>query len=73
MTLKKRKFGVAEGEAPEESNNDYGQKYHCDHCGSELSHTLRLRCGTCADYDLCLGCFCGGAETRSHSKDHPYR
>ena len=49
-----------------------GAQYHCDYCRKDISCTIRIRCASCADFDLCLHCFMVGVEIRTHRNDHPY-
>lgn len=50
-------------------------KYHCDACSHDLTNTVRIRCADkdCPDFDLCVSCFCGGAEPVKHKTYHDYR
>ncbi|KAL5463554.1 hypothetical protein EMCRGX_G032459 [Ephydatia muelleri] len=47
------------------------QRYQCSYCGCDI--TLRLKCASCNDFDLCLHCFSSGATAGSHKPDHPYQ
>jgi transcriptional adapter 2-alpha len=53
--------------------DDFGQKYHCDHCSKDITHLLIIRCAECQDFDLCISCFSGGIEIKDHKKTHSYR
>ncbi|CAO3698162.1 unnamed protein product [Rhizopus stolonifer] len=50
-------------------------KYHCDACSHDVTNTVRVRCANkdCPDFDLCVSCFCGGAEPVKHKTWHDYR
>ncbi|KAG2202290.1 hypothetical protein INT47_010738 [Mucor saturninus] len=50
-------------------------KYHCDACSNDVTNTVRIRCADkdCPDFDLCVSCFCGGAEPVKHKTWHDYR
>lgn len=50
-------------------------KYHCDACSNDVTNTVRIRCADkdCPDFDLCVTCFCGGAEPVKHKTWHDYR
>eukprot|EP00922_Rhytidocystis_sp_ex-Travisia-forbesii_P043962 GHVS01065547.1.p1 GENE.GHVS01065547.1~~GHVS01065547.1.p1 ORF type:complete len:404 (+),score=159.55 GHVS01065547.1:632-1843(+) len=37
-------------------------RFHCDICSCDLSLTARVHCFECVDFDLCVHCFCKGAE-----------
>ena len=37
-------------------NSDDAQRYHCSYCGCDI--TLRLKCASCLDFDLCLEVLC---------------
>ncbi len=73
MTIitKKRKF--SRGEAASSFENDFGHKYHCDACQKDISSLVRVKCHICADFDLCVECFCQGVELKDHKSDHDYR
>lgn len=47
------------------------QRYQCSYCGCDI--TLRLKCASCNDFDLCLHCFSSGATAGAHRPDHPYQ
>ncbi|KAL0145785.1 Homeodomain-like DNA binding domain-containing transcription factor [Mucor lusitanicus] len=49
-------------------------KYHCDACSNDVTNTVRIRCADkdCPDFDLCVSCFCGGAEPVKHKTWHDY-
>ena len=49
--------------------------YHCNFCGRDLSLIPRIKCAECADFDLCVECFCAGVEVNAprHRRDHTYR
>lgn len=67
MTISHRKRKAA--------GDQSGIQYHCDACKRDISTTVRVRCGECADFDLCVDCFRGGAEPSgsTHQRGHPYR
>ncbi|KAF7727527.1 Transcriptional adapter ada2 [Apophysomyces ossiformis] len=50
-------------------------KYHCDACSNDVTNTVRIRCADkdCPDFDLCVTCFCNGAEPVKHKTWHDYR
>ncbi|KAG2188775.1 hypothetical protein INT44_003914 [Umbelopsis vinacea] len=50
-------------------------KYHCDACSTDVTNTVRIRCADkdCPDFDLCVTCFCSGAEPVKHKAWHDYR
>ncbi|KAI9257678.1 hypothetical protein BY458DRAFT_479501 [Sporodiniella umbellata] len=50
-------------------------KYHCDACSNDVTNTVRIRCADkdCPDFDLCITCFCSGAEPVKHKTYHDYR
>lgn len=50
-----------------------GIRYHCDGCKRDITSTVRVRCGQCQDYDLCVDCFSRGHESQQHLNSHPYR
>lgn len=47
--------------------------YHCNYCNKDISGTIRIKCATCPDFDLCVECFSVGAEVTPHKSNHPYR
>lgn len=47
--------------------------YHCNYCQRDISHSVRIKCAECADFDLCLECFSVGVELHPHSNTHAYR
>ncbi|KAI9273727.1 hypothetical protein BY458DRAFT_508039 [Sporodiniella umbellata] len=50
-------------------------KFHCDACSHDVTNTVRVRCmnPVCPDVDLCVSCFCRGAEPVKHKTGHDYR
>lgn len=54
------------------THNEMRALYHCNYCKHEIKG-VRIRCGTCADFDLCVDCFSVGVEVEGHKNDHPYR
>ncbi|KAF8818765.1 AP2 domain transcription factor APVIIb-1/ADA2-B, partial [Cardiosporidium cionae] len=44
--------------------------YHCDICSKDITFSCRIKCAECEDFDLCVYCFCGGAETSNEKKKH---
>ncbi|KAF8160648.1 hypothetical protein B0H34DRAFT_697534 [Crassisporium funariophilum] len=58
--------------------NEPGVQYQCDSCGSDLTHTIRIKCAdpVCMPddgVDICPGCFCAGKEFGKHQRGHAYR
>lgn len=47
-------------------------RYHCDICEVDVTHSFRVRCHVCVDYDMCVTCFIAGKQSGTHSNDHPY-
>lgn len=47
------------------------QRYICDYCQEDIAG-LRIKCGDCADFDLCLPCFACGAQIGKHKNTHKY-
>jgi hypothetical protein len=47
-------------------------KYHCNYCGVDISHVVRVKCAVCADFDLCVHCFAVGVEVGTHKRNHDY-
>ncbi|XP_018628646.1 transcriptional adapter ADA2b isoform X1 [Nicotiana tomentosiformis] len=47
--------------------------YHCNYCNKDISGRIRIKCGVCSDFDLCIECFSVGAEVQPHKSHHPYR
>ncbi|KAI4383205.1 hypothetical protein MLD38_009072 [Melastoma candidum] len=47
--------------------------YHCNYCNKDISGTIRIKCATCPNFDLCVECFSVGAEISPHKCNHPYR
>ncbi|PFH33578.1 ADA2-A transcriptional co-activator SAGA component [Besnoitia besnoiti] len=49
-------------------------QYHCDVCTKDISNVCRIRCAECEDFDLCVACFCMGAEVegKAHKNSHSY-
>ncbi|XP_032231364.1 transcriptional adapter 2-beta isoform X2 [Nematostella vectensis] len=47
-------------------------EYHCNYCQADCT-LLRLKCAECTDFDLCLQCFCCGAEMGEHKRGHKYQ
>ncbi|CAN1121087.1 Transcriptional adapter ADA2 [Linum perenne] len=47
--------------------------YHCNYCSKDISGVVRMKCAVCSDFDLCVECFCVGAELFPHKSIHPYR
>eukprot|EP00095_Tigriopus_kingsejongensis_P000175 snap_masked-scaffold487_size158652-processed-gene-0.33 protein:Tk00175 transcript:snap_masked-scaffold487_size158652-processed-gene-0.33-mRNA-1 annotation:"transcriptional adapter 2b isoform x2" len=47
------------------------QRYTCDYCQEDIPG-LRIKCGDCADFDLCLPCFACGAQLGKHKTTHRY-
>lgn len=58
--------------------NEPGLQIHCDACGCDLTHSIRIKCADPAcepgdGVDICPGCFCAGKEFAKHKRDHRYR
>ncbi|KAG0362575.1 hypothetical protein BC939DRAFT_464866 [Gamsiella multidivaricata] len=68
VTHRKRTANDAEKDIAEA-----GVKYHCDPCSQNITDTVRIRCAVCSDFDLCVRCFCNGAELGKHKNWHDYR
>lgn len=47
--------------------------YHCNYCQRDISDNIRIKCATCADFDLCVECFSVGVEIMGHTNDHTYK
>ncbi|KAK1567827.1 hypothetical protein Q3G72_017200 [Acer saccharum] len=47
--------------------------YHCNYCNKDISGMVRIKCAVCPDFDLCIECFCVGAEINPHKSNHQYR
>lgn len=47
--------------------------YHCNYCHRDISDNIRIKCATCADFDLCVECFGIGVEINGHTNDHTYK
>jgi len=47
-------------------------QYHCNYCQENILD-LRVKCGECTDFDLCLQCFSCGAESGHHKQNHRYQ
>lgn len=47
------------------------QKYYCNYCQEDIPG-LRIKCADCTDFDLCLPCFCCGAQIGKHKNTHRY-
>ncbi|KAK3807816.1 MAG: hypothetical protein J3Q66DRAFT_318729 [Benniella sp.] len=70
MTVTHRKRTANE---TEKDIAEAGVKYHCDPCSQNITDTVRIRCAICSDFDLCVRCFCSGAELGKHKNWHDYR
>lgn len=44
----------------------------CQYCRADISHKVYIRCGVCADFDICLSCFSIGVEVGAHKHNHAY-
>ncbi|CAA7261867.1 unnamed protein product [Cyclocybe aegerita] len=58
--------------------NEPGVQYSCDACGTDLTHTIRIKCAdpVCVPgegVDICPACFCAGREFGKHLRGHAYR
>ncbi|XP_075483096.1 transcriptional adapter ADA2b isoform X2 [Primulina tabacum] len=47
--------------------------YHCNYCNKDITGRIRIKCGVCSDFDLCIECFSVGAEVHPHKSGHRYR
>lgn len=47
------------------------QRFVCDYCQEDIPG-LRIKCGECMDFDLCLSCFSCGAQIGKHKITHKY-
>lgn len=47
--------------------------YHCNYCQRDISDNIRIKCATCADFDLCVECFSVGVEINGHNSGHNYK
>eukprot|EP01127_Copromyxa_protea_P001912 TRINITY_DN11815_c0_g1_i1.p1 TRINITY_DN11815_c0_g1~~TRINITY_DN11815_c0_g1_i1.p1 ORF type:complete len:457 (-),score=75.18 TRINITY_DN11815_c0_g1_i1:40-1410(-) len=45
----------------------------CDYCHKDITHTSRILCAVCVEFDLCIECFSAGVELRGHKFWHGYR
>jgi len=61
---------AAKTEVPENAKDLYS-RFFCNYCQANLIG-LRITCGVCPDFDLCLDCFACGAELGSHKSNHRY-
>ncbi|XP_050381355.1 transcriptional adapter ADA2-like isoform X2 [Argentina anserina] len=57
----------------QELSEPKGAFYHCNYCQKDISGKVRIKCGVCPDFDLCIECFSVGAEVTPHKCNHPYR
>ncbi|SOV77132.1 transcriptional coactivator ADA2 [Plasmodium sp. gorilla clade G3] len=48
----------------------FDSNYHCDICNKDITHTIRIRCAECVDFDLCVNCFSTGKEMKSDKCEH---
>ncbi|SCN61922.1 transcriptional coactivator ADA2, putative [Plasmodium chabaudi chabaudi] len=48
----------------------FDSNYHCDICNKDITHTIRIRCADCVDFDLCINCFSSGKEIKSEKCEH---
>lgn len=55
------------------SAHTYRALYHCNYCHRDISDNIRIKCATCADFDLCVECFGIGVEINGHTNDHTYK
>jgi len=58
--------------------NEPGLQIHCDSCGCDLTHSIRIKCADpiCEPgdgVDICPACFCAGKEFAKHKRGHAYR
>lgn len=51
--------------------NELYLTYTCNYCLENIPG-LRIKCGDCADFDLCLPCFACGAQIGKHKNTHKY-
>ncbi|KAL6140284.1 hypothetical protein ACLB2K_058584 [Fragaria x ananassa] len=57
----------------QELSEPKGAFYHCNYCQKDISGKIRIKCGVCPDFDLCIECFSVGVEVTPHKCNHPYR
>ncbi|PON38112.1 Transcriptional adaptor [Parasponia andersonii] len=74
----RRKKNASSGENLESATAGQGTSegkalYHCNYCNKDITGKIRIKCCTCADFDLCIECFSVGAEVTPHKSNHPYR
>ncbi|KAM6585572.1 hypothetical protein CsatB_012574 [Cannabis sativa] len=74
----RRKKNASSGENLESTTAGQGTSegkalYHCNYCNKDITGKIRIKCCTCADFDLCIECFSVGAEVQPHKSNHPYR
>jgi len=55
------------------SVKDNQLRISCDYCQKDITHTTRILCAICTEFDLCLECFSGGVELKGHKFWHDYR
>jgi hypothetical protein len=58
--------------------NEPGLQIHCDACGCDLTHSIRIKCADTVcepgdGVDICPACFCAGKEFGKHKRGHRYR
>ncbi|KAL5284946.1 TADA2B family protein [Megaselia abdita] len=51
---------------------DLFTNYNCTNCQDGILG-IRVHCGKCVNFDLCLQCFAAGAEIGDHYNSHPYQ
>lgn len=75
----RRKKSAASGENIESLSAGPGTSegkralYHCNYCNKDITGRIRIKCGVCSDFDLCIECFSVGAEVHPHKSGHRYR
>lgn len=55
------------------NGDDKKALYHCNYCNKDITGKIRIKCGVCSDFDLCVECFSVGAQVSPHESDHSYR
>ncbi|XP_062088122.1 transcriptional adapter ADA2b isoform X2 [Humulus lupulus] len=78
LLVSRRKKNASTGENLESTTSGQGTSegkalYHCNYCNKDITGKIRIKCCTCADFDLCIECFSVGAEVQPHKSNHPYR
>ncbi|KAJ3210470.1 Transcriptional adapter ada2 [Entophlyctis luteolus] len=63
--------------APSLDNDEFSFLYHCDFCGKDVTHLMKISCVVCKGtdgepIDLCVSCFAAGSEQKGHLRTHDY-